>query len=235
MTRPAFASIFLSIFLAACNNETGNSKNVDPDAVFFDYKIKGEEKDSNLTVYIQYRIGGPNGKSLVLSDPAKVQLDEEIIPHDSAKLTGAFYEIQRPSHSFTGKHTITFTNLDKKEYSEEFDYKPFKLKTKIPDALNRGDLAFDFEGLESEDHIRITATDTSFISKDIIEIDTVRNGRLVIPASRLKNIVNGPIILLLSKEMERPVKNGTKAGGRIAISYGLQREFVLKDSVIKVK
>jgi len=228
MPRPAVGCIFFLIFLAACNNVIKDRKPVDPDAVFFDYKIRGEEKDSTVTVYIQYKIGGPNGRSFVLDDPAQVRLDDEIIPTASAKLTGAYYEIQKPSGSFAGKHTISFTDLNKKEYKEEFIYKPFKLRTRIPDAINRSDLAFDFEGLESEDYVGVIATDTSFISRDINEIDTVKNNRLIIPAGRLKNLFNGPIILLLSRETEKAIKNGTKAGGRIVVSYGLQREFELK-------
>jgi hypothetical protein len=217
------------LFLTACtSNEIGNSKDVNPDAIFFDYKIRGEEKDSNITVYIQYRMGGPNGTTLVLNEPAKVQLDGEEINIDSAKLTGAFYEIQKPSNSFPGKHTILFTDFNGREYKEEFVYQPFKLKTKIPSTVNRGDLAFDFEGLEAEDYIRVAAVDTAFMSRDIHEIDTVKNNRLIIPEGKLKNLVNGPITLLLSKEIVRSVKNGTKQGGRIVISYGMQREFELK-------
>jgi hypothetical protein len=218
------------LFLTACtSNEIGNSKDVNPDAIFFDYKIKGEEKDSNITVYIQYRVGGPNGTTLVLNEPAKVQLDSEEINIDSAKLTGAYYEIRKPITDFAGKHTIIFTDFNNEEYKEEFIYKPFKLKTKIPAVITRGDLAFDFEGLEAEEYIRVAAVDTSFMSRDIHEIDTVKNNRLIIPAGKLKNLVNGPITLLLSKEKERSVKNGTKEGGRIVVSYGLQREFELKD------
>ncbi len=217
------------ILLISCNDdEIGHSKDVNPDAVFFDYKIRGEEKDSNVTVYIQFRMGGPNGITILLNEPAKVQLDGEEIIADSAKLTGAFYEIQKPSRSFSGKHTILFTDLNGKEYSEEFVYQPFKLKTKIPAIVHRVDLAFDFENLETEDCIRVTATDTSFTSRDINEIDTPKNGRLIIPADKLKNLVNGPITLQLSKETERPVKNGTREGGKIVVSYGLQREFELK-------
>jgi hypothetical protein len=218
------------LLLTSCtNNEIGNSKNVNPYAIFFDYKIRGEEKDSNITVYIQYKKGGPNGTTLVLNEPAKVQLDSEEINIDSAKLTGAYYEIRKPIAGFAGKHTIIFTDFNNKEYKEEFVYNPFKLKTKIPAVINRGDLAFDFEGLEAEDYIRVAAVDTSFMSRDIHEIDTVKNNRLIIPASKLKNLVNGPITLLLSKEKERSMKNGTKEGGRIVVSYGMQREFELKE------
>ena len=111
---------------------------------------------------------------------------------------------------------------------QQFFYQPFKLKTKIPATINRGDLAFDFLGLASEDYIRVILTDTSFMSKDIHEIDTVKNNRLIITADKLKNLTDGPITLQFYKEIEKPIRNGTKEGGRISISYGLQREFELR-------
>lgn len=229
MLRNLSFAVFLLFLLTGCtSNEIGNSRDVNPDAIFFDYKIRGDEKDDRVTVYIQYRMGGPNGTTLVLNDPARVRLDGETIPVDSARLTGAYYEIQKSPDSFAGKHTIVFTDLNKKEYSEEFQYRRFALKTKIPSIVHRGDLTFDLEGLDSEDLVRVTATDTSFSSRDIVEIDTVRDGRLTISSNKLKNLVDGPITLLLSKETERAVKNGTREGGRIVISYGLQREFELK-------
>ena len=135
--------IFLLVFVSACTNNTiGDKKSVDPDAVFFDYIIRGDEDDSNVTLYLQFRIGGPNGYTLTLKDPAKVELDGEIIAVDSARLTGAYYEIQKPAETFTGKHTITFTDFNKKVHSQEFEYKPFSLETELED-VNRGDLVFE--------------------------------------------------------------------------------------------
>ena len=220
--------IYLFNFWSCTNNEIGYGKDVNPSAVFFDYKIRGEEKDSNVTVYIQYRKGGPNGTPLMLNEPHEIQLDGETILADSAKLTGVYYEIQKPSDTFKGKHSISFTGLNGKEYRQEFFYQPFKLKTKIPAIVNRGDLAFDFAGLKTEDYIRAILTDTSFTSRDIHEIDTVKNGRLIITADKLKNLVNGPITLQFYKETEKSVKNSPAEGGRILVSYGLQREFELK-------
>jgi hypothetical protein len=70
--------------------------------------------------------------------------------------------------------------------------------------------------------------DTAFLSRDINEIDTVKDGRLIIPSEKLNNLVDGPITLLLYRETERPIRNGTRAGGRIVVSYGLRRAFELK-------
>ncbi|HET9825386.1 MAG TPA: hypothetical protein VFP87_08630, partial [Chitinophagaceae bacterium] len=143
---------------------------------------------------------------------------------------GAFYDVEKDAASFNGKHTILFTDFDQREYKEEFTYTPFKLKTKISPQFNRGDLLLEFTGLEDDDHLRVIIADTSFISRDIHEIDTIKNNRVLITADKLKAVVNGPIVLLLSKETERPIQNGTSAAGKISITYGMQREFVLRDS-----
>jgi len=218
--------VFFLSFVSACtDNRVGKRKDVDPDAIFFDYIIRGDEDDSDVTLYLQFRTGGPNGYTLTLKDPAKVELDGELIMADSAKLTGAYYEIQKPADYFTGKHTITFTDFNKKVHRHEFEYKPFSMETQL-DEVERGDIIFDLEGLEKEDYLHVSATDTSFTSRDIVEIDTVTNGKLIIPAHKLRYLVDGPITLLLSKETEQIIKNDIR--GRITVSYGLKRDFTLE-------
>src|SRR4030095_3820945 len=127
--------VFLLLLVSACTNNTiGNRKDIDPDAVFFDYIIRGGEDDSNVTLYLQFRIGGPNGYTLTLKNPARVELDGEVIPVDSAKLTGAYYEIQKAAETFIGKHTIIFTDFNKKVHSQEFEYKPFSMATEMDEV-----------------------------------------------------------------------------------------------------
>ena len=218
------------LILASCRtNETANSKNVNPDAVFFDYRIWAEESREDVTVNLQYRAGGKNGTALMLHEPSKVLLDGEQLKADSAKVTGFFYEAQKPLASFPGKHVITFTSPDNKEYKEEFEFVPFTLDPDVPAVMYRGDLVFNFKGLDSVAYVGVALTDTSFRSSDINDLDTVRNGRLIIAAHRLSALTNGPINLQFYKEVEKPLKNTTKEGGRLYISYGLKREFELRD------
>lgn len=230
--------LLVSLFIVSCtgnfncnsnSNEIRNSKDVKPDAVFFDYSIRAEEGKDEVIVKLQYRMGGPNGTTLILDEPSKVEFDGEKLPLDSAKLTGAYYEVLKSLPSFTGKHTIVFTDLNKKQYKEEFEFAPFTIDPPVPASVTRGELAFDLKGLDSLDFIRVVLTDTSFYSDDINEIDTVRNGKVIISAERLARLENGPIILEFYKEIEKPVENGTREGGRIFITYGLKREFELKD------
>ena len=232
ISLPVLISIFffpIVIGTACTSDEIGNSKDVNPDAVFFDYEVWAEEGKQDVTVKLQYRMGGPNGTTLVLNEPSNVFLDGEKLELDSAKFSGAYYESQKPLASFAGKHTILFTDLNKKEYREEFEFTPFQIKPDVPEVLNRDDLVFELSGLEPVDYIRISLTDTSFASKDINDVDTVKNGRLVISANRLSSLTNGPINLQFYKEMEKAVKNGTAEGGKLSITYGLKREFELKD------
>src|SRR5258705_1712627 len=175
-------------------------------------------------------MGGKNGTTLVLDEPSKVLLDSEQLKVDSAKVTGAYYEVQKPFASFTGKHTISFTDLNKKEYNEEFEFSPFTLDPDVPATLNRGDLVFNFKGLDPVDYLSVILTDTSYTSKDINDLDTIRNGRLVIKADRLSALINGPIHLQFFREQAIPMKKTTKEGGRFIITYGLKREFELRDA-----
>jgi hypothetical protein len=220
------------IFLFSCtSDEIGNSKDVNPNAVFFDYEVWADEDNEDVTVNLQYRMGGKNGTTLVLNEPSQVLFDGEQLKPDSARLTGAYYELQKPLVSFEGKHVISFTDLNSKSYNEEFEFTPFTLEPDVPGILNRGDLVFTFKGLEPVEHLGVILTDTSFTSKDINDIDTVRNGLLIVSAVRLSALTNGPINLQFYKEVEKPIKNGTKEGGRILLRYGLKRNFELKDAV----
>ena len=225
------ASISIFSLFSCTSDEIGNSKDVNPDAVFFDYEIWAEEGKEDVTINLQYRMGGKNGTTLILDEPSKVILDGEQLKVDSAKVTGAYYEVQRPSSSFAGKHTISFTDLNKKKYNEEFEFRPFTLDPDVPSTLNRGDLVFNFKGLDTVDYLSVILTDTSFTSKDINDVDTVRNGRLVIKADRLSALINGPIHLQFFREQILPLKKPTKEGGKFMITYGLKRDFELRDAV----
>ncbi len=232
MSRITFVVFILilasSFFLFSCtSNEIGNSKDVNPDAVYFDYEVWARESSEDVSINLQYRMGGPNGTTLVLDSPSKVVFDGETLQPDSAKFSGAYYEIQKPFASFQRNHSIVFTDLYNKDYKEEFDFTPFTIERDLPAVFKRDDLVLNIKGLDPVDYIRVLATDTSFTSDDINEVDTVKNGRLIIPAQKIALLKNGPINLELFKESEKSLKNSSREGGRLLINYSLKREFEL--------
>jgi len=225
----AFIAPLLIMVALSCNNaEIGNAKDVNPERIYFDYRISGEEGTDSVTIKLQFRFGGPNGTTLVLEEPSKVELDGVKLLADSSKMTGAFYETFRSAREFTGRHEIVYTDVNNKQYRETFHFNPVTLKAEMPPEITRSDLLFELEGLDRLDYVRILMTDTSFESEGINRLDSVRDGRIMISKKELRNLVNGPIQLDFYKENEQPVKNGTEEGGKVSISYGIKRSFILK-------
>ena len=224
-----FAIIFFSLFFIGCNNTNAPGKDVVAgNAAYFDFRIWGEEGKEDVTVLLQFREGDRDGNTMVLEPEGKVELDGEQLKGDSAGFTGAFYEVQKPLSQFKGKHTIVFTNVNGQKFTEEFEFLSFTVSEELNETINRSDMAINLSGLKPVDTLRVIVTDTSFTSKDINEMITVNNGKLVITPQLLNNVVNGPATLDIYKESERELKS-TKEGGFISITYGLKREFILED------
>lgn len=221
-----------SVFFISCKDDktaNGVDGNIDTDALYLDFKVWSEEGRENAVVKLQFRMGGPNGVAIVMKEPGEVLLDGEEIGPDSTRFDGAYYETVRPLMQFAGTHTIKFAGPDKKGYEAEFEFITFELDPGVPSQMDRDDLVFTFKGLNEKDVLRVWLSDTLFTSDDINDIDTVRNGRLVISRERLNNIANGPINLQFHREVELPLQNITNNGGRIYMTYALKREFYLVD------
>ncbi len=224
-----FPAFILLLFAPGCNsNESGNAKDVNPERIYFDYRISGEEGNDSITIILQYRFGGRNGTTLVLQDPSQVELDGVKLIADSSKMSGAFYETFRSVREFEGDHEIVYTDINQKKYRETFRFHPVSMKVEVPAEIERGDIQFELEGLDHLDFVRTLLTDTSFESNGINRLDSVWDGKIMITRKELRNLVNGPIQLDFYRENERPVKNGTEEGGRLSISYGIKRSFILK-------
>ena len=218
------------LFISCTNNEIGNAKDVNPESIYFDYKIWGEEGNNDVTIKLQFRFGGKNGTTLLLEEPSKVELDGETLKADSSSFNGVYYEVQKPVAYFTGKHSIVFTDMNKKQYKETFSFQPIALETEIPDTIQRSRIVFKFKGIDGPDYIRTLMTDTSFIGEGINRLDTVyKDGFIAISREEIADLVNGPVQLELIQEADREVKNGTSEGGRIVITYSLRREFFIRN------
>jgi hypothetical protein len=230
LSRYLLYSLCLLSFFSCTSNEIGNGKDVNPETIYFDYRVWGDDEGGDMTLRLQYRFAGPNGTTLLLEDPSKAEFDGVAIKADSSKKQGAYYEITKPLKEFTGKHTIVFTDMNGKQYKEEFSFQPIRLRTDVPAVINRDDLVLNLEGLAPQDYVRVLLNDTARFSEGIDRIDTVKNGRIIITKADLQNIHSGPVHLELSKEDEKRIKNGTTEGGNLSISYELKREFELRDA-----
>ncbi len=224
-----FALLCLFCFYSCANEDkgdTGSEAKADQN-IYFDYMISGDEEEDDVACVLRFRKGGKNGNAVLLRGNSKVELDGQPIAADSAGLSGVFYEVRKPVSEFAGVHRVTFTGSDKKQYTEEFTFSPFTLKNDITELVSRSDFRIELNGAEQGARIRVVLMDTAVHSNGLNEVVTVSDGTIHFSREQLQKVKNGPVTMLLSLEQERPVKNGTPKGGKLNISYGLRRDFVM--------
>lgn len=218
-----------SVFIGSCNNADQERKKVlMPNDVYRFYSISGEEGSDWVTSYFQFRRNGANGTPVVLTGPQKISLDGKMLKADSTVGKDFFYETQGLAQNFAGEHTISFVDKKSEEYRDKFVFSFFRLRQEPGEIVSRGNLFFEFEGLEDGDKLRVVITDTAFTSKGINEFYRIENGKLDLRTHLTGKIHNGPVLLQLFKETENPLKSAP-GKGHIATSYSLKREFELKD------
>jgi hypothetical protein len=213
--------------LAGCTNRDKVNNIISYDDLYFDYNITAEENGGNVTCVFQYKNGDAEGKALNI-EPSKVELDAQELKWDSARLSGFFYEVQKPIDSFAGKHTVVFTRPDDKQYKNEFEFSPFTLEKKLPGKIHREPFEIELKNFPvTEKKLRLLLLDTAFESTGFNDLVPVIDGKINIDSFILSTVRNGPINFELYMEQEIPLRQATKAGGRISITYGLKREFEL--------
>ena len=230
--RLMFALVCLLFVLTSClsNNAEERKEGVSPETIFHDYKITAEEGREEVTVMVQYRLGGQEGTPLLLDEPSAVSLDGAVLKPDSAKFAGAFYEKSLPVATFSGEHTFIFTDSRDKEHKTTFRFVPFALADEIPEQVSKKPLSLKLANFPSNPTtVRLVMIDTSFATPDINEDVLIEKGEIRIDERRLANLAKGPITLEIYREEEKKLKDVFKTGGRILMTYSLRRQFEFVD------
>jgi hypothetical protein len=219
----------LIIMLTGCSEDDriNQVEAADP-PLYLEFKIWGEEDKETVTCLLQVRKEGPNGTAILLEPPAMVELNGTVMEADSAGLSGIFYEMTLPLREFSGKHSIRFTSVSGKTYEEEFEFSPFRLAHALRGEIPSQPFTIKLEGLpKAESGVTLAITDTSYATNDVHERVVVKDGDLNITAGMLERLRKGPVMMELLMEEERPLLFGNHRG-KLATSFALDREFVLK-------
>jgi hypothetical protein len=217
--KQVLAVICLLTGLFACNsNEIGESKDVNQDKIYMDYRISYAEGDEQVALNFQYRFAGAAGTTLVLNNPSQVKLDGETLKADSSKYGGAYYSISKDRPTFLGKHNIQFTDTNGKQFENSFEFAPFTL-VNIPAVADRNkDLIvfYNINGLNATDDIEINSidTDSSFHYHQPGSASSI-----IIPASELKRQKKNEVSFEATIYRDLPLKQTTGEGGKLALTY----------------
>lgn len=221
--KPVLAVMLLVITsLFACNsNEIGESKDVNQDKIYMDYRISYTEGDDQVALNFQYRFAGPAGTTLVLNKPSQVKLDGEILKVDSSEYGGAYYSISKDQHSFLGKHNIQFTDINGKQFDNSFEFAPFNLGN-LPQTADRNKdllVSYNINGLKANDDIEINSVDTD---SSFHYHQTGTNTSITIPASDLKKQKQNELGFEATIYRQLALESTTGEGGKLVLTYRLK-------------
>lgn len=221
-------TLFLLIFSACGSTEIGYSKDVNPETIYMQYVISGDE--DSVGCFLQYRFAGEDGTTLVLSPPAKVAIDGIVVKVDSS--FGAVYETKFDANNFNGEHSIIYTDINGKAHEEKFNYTRVRCVTPIPPVSDKEGMIFTFSGANSNENITVEMSDTASNTEDISLTTKPHKNQIRIPAVQLKKLSDGPCFIKMYKEIKLPLQHATQEGGELKI-YQLirQTEIQLKDSL----
>jgi hypothetical protein len=120
-----------------------------------------------------------------------------------------------------GKHSVQFTDINGKQFENNFEFAPFTLANLPATADRNKDLVFScsMNGLNANDDIEINSveTDSSFHHHQ-----PGGNGSLSIPASDLKRQKQGDISFETAIYRKIPLAQTTSEGGTMMLTYRLK-------------
>ena len=218
--------ILVTAGLIACNDNDKVGAQTDLNDIYADYKVFGEEENETVTVLLQFRAGGADGKTIVIKSPGKVTIDGTPLQADSAGVSGAYYEAAFPLASFEGAHTIMFESPDGKRHRQPFKFSSFKFKDEPATAVQMKARRFYLEGLPDTAKLRLLMTDTSFATRDVNLETEIQDGSILITDQMWRALKPGPLFLEIYREESKGISGFSKSGGSITIHYGLKREFI---------
>jgi hypothetical protein len=222
-----FPLVILLTMACKQRKEAESTREMIPDAVYFDYQVRGNEEDDSVTILANFREFDQYGYALKLDTPSTIRLDGDLLSGTTLKIPGTYYEVQKETVSFTGQHQLLFTDIEKKVYVEKFNFQPLTLTTPLPATLPVADLKIGLAGLDSGDIVHILLTDTAYASEGVERQDTVTNSSIMITAEELAGLSEGPVQLEIVRERVRSITKDGQVRGKLAVIYGIKREFLL--------
>ncbi|HEY0434069.1 MAG TPA: hypothetical protein VGC95_09365, partial [Chitinophagaceae bacterium] len=125
-------------------------------------------------------------------------------------------------------HQLVYEDADNVKHRAQFEYEPVMLQPVEEGDARMNGLHLQFNSPGDSAVIRLAIADTSFVSRDINEMDTIRNGAVTIPPVKLQSLRPGPATLVISHEIEQPFDTSHVIRGRIMSAFEIQRTINLQ-------
>lgn len=215
-------TLLTAILFCACNTEEiGKSQDVNPDAVYMEYRINDSEVSDEVSLMARFRFAGAEGTTLLLSDSEYVSLDGKKLSADSTKSMGVYYEAKAKPSSFQGEHKVSFSNRSGKEFTNAFHFPLVRITSSIPQKLSAKDVVLQFSGVTSTAKIDVHLSDTAGATNDI-ELTATGKNEITIPQASLAQLKPGPVTIDVLATDKISLKSTTPEGGEMIIYHDLK-------------
>ncbi len=208
------STIFL---LTSCDEEIGNSKDVNQETIYFEYSITQDAKN-DAELVLRFRFAGPNGTTLILNKPSEIRFDSMPLHLDSTESMGAYYAKTISYNQLNGNHEILFTGIDGKQYANKFQWQNMYCKTELPQSISQEDVFIAIVGGLAGNELSVNISDTSFDTDDADLYLRISDGGLKIPGDAFAAQKEGPISISINHISEIPLAQTTKEGGKLNVN-----------------
>jgi len=217
----------LALFISSCaSNEIGHSKDVNQDEIHQGYSINYDESRNETEVIAFFRFAGPNGTTLILNEPSKIELNGEVMNNVQSGL-GSYYSKSVKGKLPDNEYVFAFSDITGKKFENKMDFRNMQIE-ELPKEIKKSDgLTIHFpnkpEGRKEDLTVEISddSTTVSEVWKNVVF------ERVKFPKEKLDQL-HGKVKVNIHRNGLLELRQHAHAGGFFSSEYTLApREITL--------
>jgi hypothetical protein len=216
-TLPGYIPFLLiAMLLYSCySSEVAESKDVNQAKIFQYYSIVKNEEYGTLKVKAKFRFGGEKGTTLILSAPASVQINDQVMQGREDLFQG--YAYKKSDMDFANKDfSFIYRDLDGKIYTNSISTEDLT-PDQLPDSLDPSrDFILEWKGkaVGNSETVYLDITDKK-LNKKSFRSDLKGSRSILIEATALNDLYPGMLHLKFRRELSRNTEQSAEIGGYI--------------------
>lgn len=209
------------LLLCRCaSNEVGLSKDVNQDEICQTYFVTYNQAEDLTEVTAFFRFAGPNGTTLVLSEPSTIKMNGEEMAFNQTDASGAFYTKTIKGQLPNGDCVFEFTDTDGKSFTNKLKWQNFAVDSVQPFAKGE-DLKLKFTDNPGvrDGELTVEVSDTATGIREGFR--SIHLKTATIKAEKLDSL-KGALTVSIKREDNFKLRQQTNAGGFIYTEYRLK-------------
>lgn len=221
MTRkillPSFLGVAVFMLTGCPSNEVMESKNVSQSEIHQALSAVYDEEDNTGKVNAEFRVAGPNGTTLVLSEPSDIRVNGTELKLDTYLLGGVYYTLSQGKRN--GDLNFEFIDYDKKSYKNSFKMLPATFAQTLTE-LSKSEttkLAYMGPDLLGSETLKLTISGDSVSTT--IDANLAEKAFVITPDALKDFQPKENVTLSMERNQSGSLQQATARGGTFSITY----------------